>query len=160
MENCIWDRLIDYWATVELILCPCLQLKWSKTHFTKPSFFTHQKQLWLTLWGCRNYNMYVNCCTMHMHSLHLLQHLAMDETLPHQTRCFPTIHSLILKNSGTKIFRHATSLNLHIIGKYMTDKIRQSPKEWLPPTQHFTMIGHVHKFNSNFFSYPLTCTTI
>jgi len=54
MENCIWDRLMDYWATVELILCPYLQQKWSKTHFAKPSHFTRQKQLWLTLWGCRN----------------------------------------------------------------------------------------------------------
>lgn len=25
MENCIWDRLMEYWATVEQILCPCLQ---------------------------------------------------------------------------------------------------------------------------------------
>lgn len=55
MENYIRDRLIYYWATVELILCLCLQQKWSKTHFAKPSHFTHQKQLWLTLWGCRNY---------------------------------------------------------------------------------------------------------
>jgi hypothetical protein len=49
MENCIADWLMDYWATMELILGPSLQQKWSKTHFT------HQKQLWLKIWGCRNY---------------------------------------------------------------------------------------------------------
>lgn len=156
---------MDYWATVELILCPCLQQKWSKkTHFTKSSFFTHQKQLQLTLWGCRK-KMYINCYTMHMHSLlHLLQHLAMDETLPLQTRCFPTIHSLILKKFWHQNFQICNSTELtHYRKLYDRQYMVAPPNEWLPPTQHFTrrIEGHVHKLNTvNFFSYSLTCMAI
>ena len=86
-----------------------------------------------------------------MHNLHFLQHLVMDETVPDQKGCFPTIHSLNIKNFRTNIFRYATPLNSHIIGKYMTDKIwAPTPPQGMKTThtafEDFTRRteGHVH----------------